>query len=165
MWPLKLFSAALQLSLEIVFLEKNQQNHWNFRKIWPFMSLFFENAALGLIWVGRRCPRALRNSWTSPFLIHWWSPCNAKPYKSKFKKYRFTSKTTYVSINRFFKVITLPWLRLLLLVAKIIKWMGLFHMYSHNMWIHLKWKIFCLLNSKTTQWVINPKWITFCQMI
>jgi hypothetical protein len=25
--PLKLFSAALQLSLEIVFLEKNQQNH------------------------------------------------------------------------------------------------------------------------------------------
>ncbi len=52
--PLKLFSAALQLSLEIVLLEKNQQNHWNFRKIWPFMSLFFENAALGLIWVGRR---------------------------------------------------------------------------------------------------------------
>jgi hypothetical protein len=51
---LKLFSAALQLSLEIVLLEKNQQNHWNFRKIWPFMNLFFENAALGLIWVGRR---------------------------------------------------------------------------------------------------------------
>jgi hypothetical protein len=25
--PLKLFSAALQLSLEIVLLEKNQQNH------------------------------------------------------------------------------------------------------------------------------------------
>jgi hypothetical protein len=24
-----------------LFLEKNQQNHWNFRKIWPFMSLFF----------------------------------------------------------------------------------------------------------------------------
>jgi hypothetical protein len=32
---------ALQLSLEIVLLEKNQQNHWNFRKIWPLMSLFF----------------------------------------------------------------------------------------------------------------------------
>ncbi len=60
--PLKLFSAALQLSLEIVLLEKNQQNHWNFRKIWPFLSLFFENAALDLIWVGRRCCRAISNS-------------------------------------------------------------------------------------------------------
>ncbi len=25
---------------------------------------------------------------------------------------------------------------------KIIKWMGLFHMYSHNTWIHLRWKVF-----------------------
>jgi hypothetical protein len=54
MRPFKLFSAALQLSLEIVLSVKNQQNHWNFRKIWPIMSLFFENAALFLIWVGRR---------------------------------------------------------------------------------------------------------------
>jgi hypothetical protein len=54
---LKLFSAALPLSLETVLLEKNQQTHWNFRKIWPFMSLFFENAALGIIWVGRRWSR------------------------------------------------------------------------------------------------------------
>ncbi len=45
-----------------------------------------------------------------------------------------------------------------LLPAKIIKWMGIFHMYSHNTWMHLKWKIFCLLNSKTTQWVINEFW-------
>jgi hypothetical protein len=45
-----------------------------------------------------------------------------------------------------------------LLPAKIIKWMGLFHMYSHNTWIHFKWKILFLVNSKTTQWVINEFW-------
>jgi hypothetical protein len=45
-----------------------------------------------------------------------------------------------------------------LLPAKIIKWKGLSHMYSYNSWIHLKWKFFSLLNSKTTQWVINEFW-------
>jgi hypothetical protein len=45
-----------------------------------------------------------------------------------------------------------------LLPAKIIKRKGLSHMYSHNTWIHLKWNIFCLVNSKTTQWVIIEFW-------
>jgi hypothetical protein len=53
-WPFKLFSAALLLPIKIANLKDNQQIQWNYPKIWPLMSLFLKNAALVLIWVGRR---------------------------------------------------------------------------------------------------------------
>jgi hypothetical protein len=54
-WPTRGPSNCSINPQKLVIFKKNQQNHWNYRKIWPSMGLFCRNVAFDLTWVGRRC--------------------------------------------------------------------------------------------------------------